>query len=146
MNLEIDADVIRLNKVKYQVISELLNIMKDWEKTPDYENEAAFTANLEKRQKLIDKADLINKELATIAHQKDYIKPKHTYEQLELVRKSEEMIRQIQEIHNRDIQRAESYMDQYLGLAKKIRQGKNGLAAYMKNGLPVRSKQFDLRG
>lgn len=146
MDLVKDMDISRMLNMKLHSITELSTIMKDWDASADYENEVAFSANLQKRQELIDKVILLNRELSNVVHSEDISISRYTLSDMDLIRKTNEILQQIQELNNRGIEQTKKNKDFYLSEAKRCRQGKNGLAAYMKNGLSTRSKQYDLRG
>ena len=146
MDAEKDLNIDRLLNMKLQSVTELSKIMKDWGASADYENEDTFSANLEKRQELINKIILVNGELSNVVHSAEFSKSRYSLSNVELIRKTNEILQQIQVINDRDIFQVKSNMDFFRNEAKRYRQGKSRLAVYMRNELPARSKQYDLRG
>ena len=146
MSLIEDPAVICLLNRKLNAIQELLRTVKDWDESADYEKEAEFSDNLDKRQKIIDEASLIERELDGIMQRKPPAGSEDLPQGPEQIRKTNEMLRQIQTIMSRDIEQVESKMAFYSQEAARLKEGKNGITAYMKNGMPARKERYDLRG
>ncbi len=144
MALKKDLDIYGLRERKLHAVKALLKSMKDWDKSADYENEAVFSANMAKMQKMLDKVALIDKELTGVARQIPV--DKRSPAESELTRKTDEMLRQAQSIILRDIKQVENSMCFFLSEVKRLRQSKSGLAAYMNNGRSIRSNRFNLTG
>jgi hypothetical protein len=137
-----DSDVVVLLKKKLQAAQELLKLMKE---PTDFEDEAAFSASIDKWQRLLDNVALLDGELAETARRNGAAASTQP-EESALSRSTDDVIRQIQLIMIKDIEQVKMNMDFYLGEAKKLRKRKSGLMAYRINGLPSQKQRLDLRG
>ena len=141
MNRDKEADSVSLLAQKYKAAKALLTFLKVWESAPEYDDKAAFSANMDKRQKLLDELVLLDRKLSGLSIRKD-----RTPEASELKRKTDEILTQIQLAMTNDIKQVENNMNLYLSHAKKLRDGKSGLMAYKINGSDTHRQRYNLIG
>jgi hypothetical protein len=126
---------------RFHAVLELLDTVRNWHDAADYEDAAALSAHLDKRRKLIESVILIDRELGKAGR-----KLPAPFSGSERIDEMDEMLCQVRLLMNRDAERIKGRMAFYLREAAALRSGKNGLRAYMKNGIPDHRERVDLRG
>ena len=137
------TDAACLPEKKFLAVRELLKIISDWQDAGDYEDTAALSAHLEKCRKAIEKLILIEGELGKTG--RDPSAPV-LFADPERIGEADEMLRQAKLLMNVDKERIKKIMAFYQKEAARLRSGKSGLTAYMKNGMPAHRERVDLRG
>lgn len=143
MELSKNTGSISLLERKHHAAEELLETMKARDLMADYDDDAALIAQIEKRQMMLEQLSQIEKELADARR---VCPVKLRCEESELNLKTDELLRQIKLIIMCDIKEVKYKMDFCLSAINKLRKEKNGLMAYMKNGMPSQKQRYDLRG
>ena len=138
--LDTDLRIRRLVNEKLGALEELLAVMKDWSVHANREDEEALLENLSKRDAIIERIVLADKALDWLRADQGAF--------LEVRRDETELfggiIRQIEALNNEDIRQVRERMDFYISETKRIRRGKSGISAYMRNGMVIPKKRYEI--
>jgi uncharacterized protein involved in exopolysaccharide biosynthesis len=138
-----DGEFSRLLSRKHQAVLELLQIVREWDETADPENEILFSENVGLRQEKLDVVKHIDDEMRAVAGKKGF---QLSNDDAEKTRRTDEMLRQLQSLIDRDIQRVKNQMEEVSKEARNLRRRKNGITAYEKNSLSCPMERLDIRG
>jgi gas vesicle protein len=138
-----DGELSRLLGRKHQAVLELLQSVREWDEAADPENEVLFSENLDLRQEKLDLVKRIDEEIKAIAGEKGPLLSDGCAEQ---AGKTDEALKQVQALIERDIQRLKNQMEEVSKEAQNLRRRKNGIAAYEKNSLSYGRRRLDVRG
>ncbi len=133
----------RLLGRKHQAVLDLLHTVKEWDETADPKDEVLFSENIDRRQEKLDTVMRIDEEMKAIAGRKGFLLSNSDAEQ---TRETNEALRQVQLIMDRDIQRMKNQMEEVSKEVLSLRQRKKGIAAYEKSSLFNRQERLDIRG
>jgi hypothetical protein len=130
---------------RLSALKKLLIVISAWNESADYDNESAFFENLSKRQEIMDEIILIDRELRT-AQVGEKLSEGLSADDRQLSARAEEVLRQIELMHNKNISQLNEYMDFCLREAKRLSLAKNTLGAYRRSSEPVMQERYCLRG